>query len=147
MPKRRQQPDASRRNFLKGAGLVGAAAAAAVTPPVAANALPAVPEEKLKAALPGARQVAAETMPPANDPVNQSTSGGDFMTDVFNSLGIEYMAINCTSSGRGLHESMVNHAKNRPEIITCVHEDIADHRAQGSPKIEGKPMAMACHGV
>jgi len=28
MPKRRQSPDASRRNFLKGAGLVGAAAAA-----------------------------------------------------------------------------------------------------------------------
>ena len=38
MPKRRQQPDASRRNFLKGAGFVGAAAAAAVTPPVAVNA-------------------------------------------------------------------------------------------------------------
>src|ERR1700719_3559521 len=93
MPKRRQSPDASRRNFLKGAGLVGAAAAAAVTPPVAANAMPAVPEEKLKAALPSPRQVAAETMPPANDPVNQSTSGGDFMTYVLNSLGIEYMAM------------------------------------------------------
>ena len=147
MPKRRQQPDASRRNFLKGAGLVGAAAAAAVTPPVAANAIPAVPEEKLKAALPGPRQVAAETMPPANDPVNQSTSGGDFMTDVLNSLGIEYMAINCASSYRGLHEAIVNHANNKPEIITCVHEDIAVHMAQGYAKIEGKPMAMACHGV
>ena len=77
MPKRRQQPDASRRNFLKGAGLVGAAAA--VTAPVATNAMPAVPAEKLKAALPGPRQVAAETMPPNSDPVNQSTSGGDFM--------------------------------------------------------------------
>ena len=41
MPKRRQAADASRRNFLKGAGLVGAAAA--VTPPVAANAMPAAP--------------------------------------------------------------------------------------------------------
>ena len=147
MPKRRQPPDASRRNFLKGAGLVGAAAAAAVTPPVAANAMPAVPAEKLKAALPGPRQVAAETMPPANDPVNQSTSGGDFMTDVLNSLGIEYMAINCASSYRGLHEAIVNHANNKPEIITCVHEDIAVHMAQGYAKIEGKPMAMACHGV
>src|ERR1700720_2326417 len=147
MPKRRQQPDASRRNFLKGAGLVGAAAATAVTPPVAANAMPAVPEKKLKAALPGPRQVAAETMPPASDPVNQSTSGGDFMTDVLNSLGIEYMAINCASSYRGLHEAIVNHANNKPEIITCVHEDIAVHMAQGYAKIEGKPMAMACHGV
>src|ERR1700693_2225036 len=147
MPKRRQQPDASRRSFLKGAGLVGAAAAAAVTPPVAANAMPAVPEEKLKAALPAPRQGAAETMPPANDPVNQSTSGGDFMADVLNSLGIEYMAINCASSYRGLHEAIVNHANNKPEIITCVHEDIAVHMAQGYAKIEGKPLAVACHGV
>src|SRR5580692_3710580 len=145
MPKRRQSPDASRRNFLKGAGLVGAAAA--VTPPVAVNAMPAVPAEKLKAALPGPRQVAAETMPPANDPVNQSTSGGDFMADVLNSLGVEYMAINCASSYRGLHEAIVNHANNKPEIITCVHEDVAVHMAQGYAKIEGKPMAMACHGV
>src|SRR5271169_2893069 len=142
---RHRWPKASRRNFLKGAGLVGAAAA--VTAPVAANAMPAVPEEKLKAALPGPRQVAAETMPPTNDPVNQSTSGGDFMSDVLNSLGIEYMAINCASSYRGLHEAIVNHANNKPEIITCVHEDIAVHLAQGYAKIEGKPIAMACHGV
>src|ERR1700729_2874740 len=138
-------PKASRRNFLKGAGFVGAAAA--VTAPVAANAMPAVPAEKLKAALPGPRQVAAETMSPANDPVNQSTSGGDFMTDVLNSLGIEYMAINCASSYRGLHEAIVNHGNNKPEIITCVHEDIAVHMAQGYAKMAGKPAAMACHGV
>src|SRR5579862_3785177 len=146
MPKRRQSPDASRRNFLKGAGLVGAAAA--VAPPVAANAMPAAPAEKLKAGLPGPRQIAAETMPPGSDPVNQTTSGGDFMVDVLKSLGIEYMAINCASSYRGLHEAVVNHGNNtNPEIITCVHEDIAVHMAQGYAKIEGKPMAMACHGV
>ena len=38
MPKRRNAPDSSRRNFLKSAGLVGAAAA--VTAPVAATAMP-----------------------------------------------------------------------------------------------------------
>ena len=145
MPKRRNLSDSSRRNFLKGAGLVGAAAA--VTPPVTANAIPAAPQERLKAAVPGPLQVAAETMPPASDPVNQTSSGGDFMTDVLNSLGIEYLAINCASSYRGLHEAVINHANNKPEIITCVHEDIAVHLAQGYAKIEGKPIAMACHGV
>jgi hypothetical protein len=40
MSKRGSSPDAARRNFLKGAGLIGAAAA--VAPPVA-NALPAAP--------------------------------------------------------------------------------------------------------
>jgi acetolactate synthase-1/2/3 large subunit len=144
MPKRRQSADSSRRNFLKGAGLVGAAAA--VTPPVAANAAPAAPAP-MKAAVPGPLQVAAETMAPSSDPVNQTSSGGDFMTDVLNSLGVEYMAINCASSYRGLHEAVINHGNNKPEIITCVHEDIAVHIAQGYAKMEGKPMAMACHGV
>jgi acetolactate synthase-1/2/3 large subunit len=145
MPKRRQPSDSSRRNFLKGAGLVGAAAA--VTPPVAANAVPAASPQRMKAALPGPQQIAAETLAPSKDPVNQTSSGGDYMADVINSLGIEYMAINCASSYRGLHEAVINHANNKPEIITCVHEDIAVHIAQGYAKIEGKPMAMACHGV
>jgi acetolactate synthase-1/2/3 large subunit len=147
MSKGRNSTKASRRNFLKGAGLVGAAAATAVTPPVAANAFPVAPQEKLKAALPGPRQIAAETMAPENDPVNQTTSGGDYMVDVLNSLGIEYLAINCASSYRGLHEAVINHGGNKPEIITCVHEDIAAHIGQGYAKMEGKPMAMACHGV
>jgi acetolactate synthase I/II/III large subunit len=127
MSTRRRSPQASRRNFLKGAGLVGAAAA--VTPSVAANAMPAVQPEKLIAAPPGPRQIAAEIMPPLYDPVNQTSSGGDFMTDVLNSLGIEYIAINCASSYRGLHEAIINHGNNEPEIITCVHEDIAVHMA------------------
>ena len=145
MPKRRNLRDSSRRNFLKSAGLVGAAVA--IAPPVTANAIPTAPQERLKAAVPGPLQVAAETMPPVNDPVNQTSSGGDFMTDVLNSLGIEYLAINCAQSYRGLHEAVINHANNKPEIITCVHEEIAVHLAQGYAKIEGKPIAMACHGV
>ncbi len=145
MPKRRHASGSSRRNFLKGAGFAGAAAV--VVPPVAANAIPATPRERLKAAIPGPRQTATETMLPANDPVNQTSSGGDFMVDVLNSLGIEYLAINCASSYRGLQEAVVNHCNNKPEMITCVHEDIAVHMGQGYAKIAAKPMVMACHGV
>jgi acetolactate synthase-1/2/3 large subunit len=144
MPKRSSSPDAARRNFLKGAGLIGAAAA--VAPPVA-NALPAAPPTRLKAAVPGPQQIAAEIAPPGSDPVNQTTSGGDFMTDVLNSLGIEYLTINCASSYRGLHEAILNHGNNKPEIITCMHEDIAVHMGQGYAKIAGTPIAMACHGT
>jgi len=144
MSKRRHSEDSSRRNFLKGAGVAGAAAA--IVPPAPANAIPADPQIR-KAAIPGPRQIAAETMAPAADPVNQTSSGGDFMVDVFNSLGVEYLAINCASSYRGLHEAVVNHGNNKPEIITCVHEDIAVHVAQGYAKMSGRPMAMACHGV
>jgi acetolactate synthase I/II/III large subunit len=146
MPRRNQTPDAGRRNFLKGATIAGAAALAT---PVAANSQSAdPPKANTKAAAPGPRLAAAETMPPSKDPVTQSTSGGDFMVDVLKTLDIDYLAMNCASSFRGLHEAVLNHGGNtKPEILTCPHEEIAVHMAQGYAKIEGKPMAMICHGV
>jgi acetolactate synthase I/II/III large subunit len=135
----------ARRNFLKGATL---ASAAALAPPTAASGLPSAPKANLKAAVPGPRQMAVETQPPSKDPVNQSSSGGDFMVDVFKTLDIDYLSMNCASSFRGLHEAVVNNANNtKPEILNCPHEDIAVHMAQGYAKIAGKPMAMICHGV
>jgi len=143
--RRDDTPAVGRRSFLKGATLAGAAA---LTPTAAANAVPAPPQPKLKAALPGPRQMALETQPPSKDPVNQTTSGGDFMVDVFKSLDVDYLAMNCASSFRGLHEAVLNHGNNvKPEILNCPHEDIAVHMAQGYAKMAGKPMAMICHGV
>jgi acetolactate synthase I/II/III large subunit len=151
MSKRSPSANTGRRNFLKGATFAGAAA---LTTPVAAN-MPVSDtskesvKENAKAAVPGPKLAAAETMPPADpDPVSQSSSGGDFMVDVLKSLDIDYLAMNCASSFRGLHEAVINYGGNtKPEIITCPHEEIAVHMAQGYAKIEGKPMAMICHGV
>jgi len=146
MPKRNSSPDTARRAFLKGATLAGAAA---LTTPVAAN-MPVsdAPRANVKAAVPGPKLASVETMPPPKDPVSQSTSGGDFMVDVLKTLDIDYLAMNCASSFRGLHEAVLNHGGNiKPEILTCPHEEIAVHMAQGYAKIEGKPMAMICHGV
>ena len=144
MSKRRNLPNAERRNFLKGAGLVGAAALT----PVAATAQVAAPRANLKAAVPGPRQIAVETIAPTKDPVNQSSSGGDFMVDVLRTLDFDYLAMNCASSFRGIHEAFINYGKNtKPEILTCPHEEIAVHMAQGYAKMEGKPMAMMCHGT
>jgi acetolactate synthase I/II/III large subunit len=136
-------PRADRRKFLKGAALTGAAALA----PTAAPAQPVPPRPDLKAAAPGPKLVAAETLPPNKDPVNQTSSGGEFMVDVLKSLDLDYLAMNCASSFRGLHEALVNYGGNKPEILTCPHEEIAVHMAQGYAKIEGKPIAMICHGT
>jgi acetolactate synthase I/II/III large subunit len=146
MSKRRRGFDSSRRNFLKGATVVGAAALAA---PANANPQLAGPARAdRKAAAPGPRLAAVETLPPSKDPVTQSSSGGDFMVDVFKTLDIDYLAMNCASSFRGLHEAVVNYGGNsKPEILTCPHEEIAVHMGQGYAKMEGKPMAMICHGV
>src|SRR5882724_6496751 len=149
-PGRDGAPDAGRRNFLKGATI---ASAAALSAPVAANtAVSGFPEQgpkaAVKAAVPGPKLAAADAMPPPADPVNQTSSGGDFMVDVLKTLDIDYLAMNCASSFRGLHEAVLNHGGNtKPEILTCPHEEIAVHMAQGYAKIEGKPMAMICHGV
>ena len=70
------------------------------------------------------------------------------MVDVLKTLDIDYLAMNCASAFRGIHESFINYGKNtKPEILTCPHEEIAVHMAQGYAKIEGQPMAMMCHGT
>jgi acetolactate synthase-1/2/3 large subunit len=139
-------PDDKRRSFLKGAGLVGAAALTA--PANAAISPTAEPTPRAKAQVPGPKLAAADAMPPPPDPVNQTSSGGDFMVDVLKTLDIDYLAMNCASSFRGLHEALINHGGNtKPEIITCPHEEIAVHMGQGYAKMAGKPLAMICHGV
>src|SRR5262250_2148047 len=142
---RRNSPDSGRRNFLKGATIAGAAA---LTAPAHAVTAPSAAAPRAKAVPPGPRLAAAETQSPVKDPSTQSSSGGEFMVDVFKTLDIDYLAMNCASSFRGLHEAVINHANNtKPEILNCPHEDIAVHMAQGYAKISGKPMAMICHGV
>jgi acetolactate synthase-1/2/3 large subunit len=146
MAKRRHGLDAGRRSFLKGATVVGAAALA--SPAAASPQLAGTLAKTRKADVPGPKAMAVETMPPSKDPVTQSSSGGDFMVDVFKTLDIDYLAMNCASSFRGLHEAILNYGGNtKPEILTCPHEEIAVHMAQGYAKIEGKPIAFICHGV
>jgi len=143
MPKRRE-PDVRRRNFLKGATLAGAAA---LTPPLAGKAEAAPPVGMPPKSVPLPNLV-VETLPPRANPVNQTTSGGDFMVDVLKTLDLEYCAINPASSFRGIQEAMINHGNNKaPEILTCTHEEIAVHMAQGYAKMRGKPMAVMAHGV
>ena len=135
------QPAIGRRKFLKGVTIGGAAALAGTEAP----ALPG-PPKAVAATLPGPKMIAAETMPPEADPVHQSSSGGDFMVDVLKTLDIDYLG--CGSTFRGLHEAVVNYGNNRnPEVITCNHEEIGVAMAHGYAKMEGKPMATACHGT
>ena len=133
-----------RRNFLRGVTLTGAAA---LTAPVMPAAAQTTADNTAANRTPPLPNLQAETQPPTADPVVQTSSGGDFMADVLKALDIDYLAMNCASSFRGLHEAIINHTNNKPEILTCPHEEIAVSMAQGYAKIEGKPMAMICHGT
>jgi acetolactate synthase-1/2/3 large subunit len=145
MSRRHELAASDRRSFLKGAVLAGSAA---ITPTFAATAQIVPPRLDFKAAAPGPIQTAVETSPPDKDPATQTTSGGDFMVDVMKTLDIDYAAMTVASSFRGIHEAILNHGKNvKPEILTCPHEEIAVAMAHGYAKMEGKPMAVLCHGV
>jgi len=126
-----------RRGFLKGAGATGAALGASIAAPAAAQA-PAAPTRSA-----GPPDIAAETLPPAPDSQQQSSSGGDFMVDVLKTIGFDYVTQTPASTFRGLHEAIINYGGNKaPELLSCVHEEIAVAMAHGYAKIENKPMAV-----
>jgi thiamine pyrophosphate-dependent acetolactate synthase large subunit-like protein len=140
---RKSQKTAGRRGFLKTAATAGAAALAGSPALKAQQAAPVRPA----GAPPTAAQRVAENNVSAADIQIIDNPGSDFMADVFNSLGIEYLFANPGSSFRGLHESLINHSNNKPEFITCMHEESSVAMANGYAKIEGKPVLTAAHGT
>jgi acetolactate synthase I/II/III large subunit len=131
-----------RRTFLKSAAVTGAAAFVGGTGTPAAQ----------QTAAPG--PAPAPTLPRETDPtgvvdvLTTDRPGGDFMVDVLKSLDLSYVASNPGSSFRGLHECIVNYGGNKsPEFITCCHEESSVAMAHGYFKVEGKPMAVLCHGT
>jgi thiamine pyrophosphate-dependent acetolactate synthase large subunit-like protein len=73
--------------------------------------------------------------------------GSDVMVDAIRACGFRYVALNPGSSYRGLHDSLVNHAGNDPQIITANHEKLAVGIAHGYAKASGRPMAVILHDV
>ena len=103
-----------RRSFLKAAATGGAAF-------VGAQALGAEPPQQQNPA--GSSQAEA---PAVIEIVNDERPGSDFMMDVLKPLGFEYVTINPHSDSGGLQESIINYTGNKnPELITCLHEEIA----------------------
>jgi benzoylformate decarboxylase/acetolactate synthase-1/2/3 large subunit len=60
-------------------------------------------------------------------------------------LGCRYLALNPGASLRGLHDSLVNPLGAAPELIMCLHEEIAVAVAHGYAKAAGRPMAVGLH--
>src|SRR3984957_11142378 len=134
-----------RRGFLAGV----AAAGAATGLPAPSRAAPAA------GAKPGIRPptsqlAAAETAAPAGhaETLHSGRSGSDHMVDAIRALGIEYVASMPGSSFRGLHESLINYGGNqKPEFLTCLHEESSIGMAHGYAKATGKPMLVLVHGT
>lgn len=148
MAQRNEPPDApilKRRGFF-GAVAAGAAGTAAALGAARADETPAAPAPGV--APPSAAATAAETAPPLAEAKLVGRSGSDYMVDVLRSLPLDYVSTMPGSTFRGLHESIVNYGMNEgPELLTCLHEEIAVGMAHGYAKVAGKPMAALLHGV
>ncbi len=145
MARKDARPEVSRRKFLAGVAVTGAAATAtganAAPPPVSAARVPS-------AVRPTAKQIAAEAGVVNEMKPVAGRAGSDFMVDVLKTLDIDYVYSNPASSFRGLHESLINYGKNeKPEFITCMHEESAIAMAHGYFKVTNKPQMSLCHGT
>lgn len=141
-----------RRAFLAGIATAGAGAAAAgVAPaPVAAATVPVAPSAPGKLAPPSPLLVAAETGNPSAeiDRWHVKNAGSDYMVDVLKHVGYDYLTCMPGSTFRGIHESIINYGGNtKPEMLSCVHEEISAAMAHGYAKMSGKPMAILVHNT
>src|SRR5438034_9976224 len=148
MARKASHPEVSRRKFLAGAAVAGAAASTTVAK-AATPGTTAADVKRLPAAVPpSVQQIANETAVPKEMPHLAGKPNSDFMVDVIKSLQIEHIYSNPASSFRGLHESLINYGKNTlPEFITCMHEESSVAMAHGYYKATGKPQLMLCHGT
>ena len=142
-------PEMKRRGFF-GAVAAGAAGSVVAVTPGMASAAP-VTQARPSVTMPSAAVLAADSQPMPAAPKEMALvarSGSDYMVDVLHSLPFDYIATMPGSSFRGIHESIVNYGGNKkPEMLTCVHEEIAVGMAHGYAKVAHKPMATLLHGV
>lgn len=140
----------NRREFLSSATAVGVAAVSLT------NSAPASAKDagEPATAVPTESQLAMEYDEPEGYSAEEigdyfvKHPGSDFMVDVIQSLDFEYVTTNPGSSFRGLHESIVNYGGNqKPELLTCPHEEQAAAMAHGYAKVAGKPLAVLVHGT
>src|SRR2546429_5552315 len=148
MARKRPHPEVSRRKFLAGVAVAGAASAGPPAQAATTTSTSAAPRRP--SALPPTMHVAAAE---SGTPKELSGAriggvpGSDFMVDVIKTLDIKYLPANPASSFRGRHESLINYGGNRmPEFLTAVHEESAVGMAHGYSKIAGKPLMTLCHG-
>lgn len=74
--------------------------------------------------------------------------GSDAVADLLEALDVRYLPMNPGSSFRGLHDSLVNRGGNRnPQLLLCLHEEIAVSLAHGWAKATGRLGVAAVHDL
>jgi acetolactate synthase-1/2/3 large subunit len=74
--------------------------------------------------------------------------GSDLVVELLRRLGVRYVPLNPGSSFRGLHDSLVNYGGNAdPQLLLCLHEEIAVSVAHGYAKATNGLAVAAVHDL
>jgi acetolactate synthase-1/2/3 large subunit len=148
-------PVAGRRKFFGtvaagAAGAVGAVGVLTVVSPESASAASEASSGQAQpvVALPDAATATRETAPPPPELITVGKTGSDFMVDVIKTLDVKYVGVMPGDTFRALHESIIDYGNNvKPELLSCLHEEVAVSMAHGYAKASGKPMMAIVHSV
>jgi acetolactate synthase-1/2/3 large subunit len=84
-------------------------------------------------------------LPPTAEP---AAWGSDVVVDLLRAFDVPYLPMNPGSSFRGLHDSVVNYGGNSaPQLLLCLHEEIAVALAHGWAKATGRLGVAAVHDL
>jgi acetolactate synthase-1/2/3 large subunit len=87
---------------------------------------------------------------PAGLPAERTPAewGSDVVVDLLRAMDVPYLPMNPGSSFRGLHDSLVNHGGNAdPQLLLCLHEEVAVALAHGWSKATGRLGVAALHDL
>jgi thiamine pyrophosphate-dependent acetolactate synthase large subunit-like protein len=83
---------------------------------------------------------------PLPSPEQKELWGSDAIAAMLRALDVPFLALNPGASFRGLHDSLVNYLGNeRPQMLLCLHEEVAVSIAHGYAKASGRMMGAVVH--
>lgn len=71
----------------------------------------------------------------------------DVIAELIAEAGVDYVAFNPGATFRAVHDSLVNHLVDGPEIVLCATEGISVAVAHGYAKASGRAMAVFAHNI
>jgi thiamine pyrophosphate-dependent acetolactate synthase large subunit-like protein len=87
-----------------------------------------------------------EVEKPLSSPEQKELWGSDAIAAMLRALDVPYLALNPGASFRGLHDSLVNYLGNeRPQMLLCVHEEVAVSIAHGYARASDRMMGAVVH--
>jgi thiamine pyrophosphate-dependent acetolactate synthase large subunit-like protein len=83
---------------------------------------------------------------PVGAPDGRELWGSDAIAACLRAFDLPYLALNPGASYRGLHDSLVNYLGNtRPQMLLCLHEEVAVGIAHGYAKASERMMGAVVH--